>query len=107
MIRKLRLVTGLILFIYVILHLTNHVAGLWSLAAMDAMREVIHAIWHTLIGKIVLYSSILAHMGLAFYAIFRRRTLRMSVTDGFQLLLGLAIPFLLSMHVLGLSLIHI
>lgn len=100
-IRKLRMATGLILFVYVSLHLGNHAAGLWSLAAMEATREILHAIWHTLPGKLILYGSILSHMGLAFYALFKRHTLRMGAIDAFQVLLGLAIPFLLSIHILG------
>jgi adenylate cyclase len=100
-IRKLRLATGLILFTYVSLHLSNHVAGLWSLEAMEVMRGVVHAIWHTLPGKILLYGAFLGHIGLGLYAIFRRRDLRMSATDMAQLVLGLTIPFLLMIHVLG------
>ncbi len=101
MIRSLRLATGLVLFVYVSLHLSNHIAGLWSLDAMEATRAVVHSIWHTLPGRVLLYGSLLGHIGLAFHAIYRRRDLRMLAADAVQLVLGLAIPFLLMIHILG------
>jgi len=100
-IRKLRLATGLILFTYVSLHLSNHVAGLWSLEAMEAMRGVVHAIWHTLPGKVLLYGAFLGHIGLGLHAIFQRRDLHMGATDMVQLVFGFTIPFLLMIHVVG------
>ena len=101
MIRTLRMATGVILYCYVSLHLANHVAGLWSLEAMELTRGVVHAIWHTLFGTIILYGAFAVHIGLGLYAIFARRDMRMSFTDALQLILGLTIPFLLMMHVLG------
>ena len=41
------------------------------------------------------------HLGLAYYAIYRRRGWRMPVPEAVQLLLGIAIPPLLVIHVLG------
>ena len=101
MIRKLRLATGLVLFVYVSLHLSNHVAGLWSLEAMEATRAVMHAIWHTWPGAVLLYGSILGHVGLAFHAVYRRWELRMRAADAVQLVSGFTIPFLLMIHMLG------
>lgn len=101
MIRKLRLVTGLVLFAYITLHLTNHMAGLWSLQAMNATREVMHAPWRSMPGTVLLYGSMMIHALLAFQVIFQRRRLRVSFDEGLQLVLGLAIPLLLVGHVMG------
>ena len=101
MIRKLRLVTGLVLFAYITLHLTNHMAGLWSLQAMNATREIMHAPWWSLPGTVLLYGSMMIHALLAFHVIFQRRRLRVSFNEGLQLALGVAIPLLLVGHVMG------
>lgn len=101
MIRKLRLATGLILFVYITLHFFNHMAGLWSLESMNAARDVLHAPWWSQIGTVVLYGSLAIHAILALYAIYQRRRLQIPFEEGLQLILGLAIPLLLIGHVLG------
>ena len=101
MVRKLRLITGLILFAYVTLHFFNHMAGLWSLQAMNATRDVIHAPWWSPVGTAVLYGALAIHIALALYAIYQRRRLNIPFEEGLQLVLGLAIPLLLIGHVLG------
>ena len=101
MIRKLRLITGLILFVYVTLHFINHMAGLWSLKAMNATRDVIHTLWWSPVGTAVLYGALVIHIALALYAIYQRRHLQIPFSEGLQLALGLTIPLLLVGHVLS------
>ena len=101
MIRKLRLITGLILFVYVTLHFINHMAGLWSLQAMNATRDVIHTLWWSPVGTAVLYGALVIHIALALYAIYQRRHLQIPFSEGLQLALGLTIPLLLVGHVLS------
>ena len=50
---------------------------------------------------LALYASLLTHAGLAFFSLYRRRSLRMPPWEAAQLLLGLSIPPLLFVHVLG------
>lgn len=57
LIRKIRLVSGLIIFAYVSGHLLNLALGLWSLKAMDAARPMFLAPWQNPIGMILLYGS--------------------------------------------------
>ena len=52
--RKLRLVSGLILFTFVTTHFINHALGNISLEAMEAGREVFLTIWRHGPGTIVL-----------------------------------------------------
>ena len=98
--RKLRLVSGLILFTFVTTHFINHALGNISLEAMEAGREVFLTIWRHGPGTIVLYGAIVVHVLMALAAIWQRRTLRMSWAEGFQVVLALFIPFLMPAHVL-------
>ena len=102
MIRKLRLASGLLLFLFVTAHLLNHALGLISLRAMELGAEATLYLWQTLPGMLLLYGAFLLHLGLAFVALYRRRNLlRMSRAEAAQLLAGLSIPPLLILHILG------
>ena len=112
MIRRLRLVSGLIMLAYVTMHLLNHAAGLISLEAMEKMLRCIFLIWTNRPAQLLLYGSFLTHYSLALYALWQRRTLRLRVSELSQIVLGFAIPLLLVRHVVitrvsDLSLIHI
>ena len=92
MIRKLRLASGLLLFLFVTTHLLNHALGLVSLRAMERGGEVLLYLWQSLPGMVLLYGAFALHLGLAFVALYRRRNLlRISRAELAQLLLGLSI----------------
>ena len=99
--RKLSLSSGLVLFVYVTTHFMNHALGNLSLEAMEAGRAVFIAVWRTWPATILLYGAITLHVSMAILALWRRRTLRMSPLEGFQVVLALCIPFLLPAHVLA------
>jgi adenylate cyclase len=99
--RRLRSVTGLILFAYVLTHLLNHALGLISVRAQETALRWFVALWDNPVGTVVLYGSLLSHMSLAFVRLYRRRSLRMPPWELAQLLLGLAVPPLLVDHVLA------
>jgi len=101
MIRRLRLATGLVLFAYVATHLANHALGLMSLAAMDIGRKWFLLLWRNPIGTGALYGSLLIHFGLALWALYLRRSLRMPALEALQLVLGLSILPLLTIHAVG------
>jgi len=101
MIRRVRLVTGLVLFAYVTTHLFNHALGLVSVAAMDAGRDWFLLLWRNPVGTAALYGSMLAHLALALWALYQRRSLRMPVIEAVQLAFGLSILPLLTIHVVG------
>ena len=101
MIRRVRLATGLVLFAYVFTHLINHAVGIVSLSAMEAGRMWFLALWRNPVASLALYGSLLVHFGLALWALYQRRSLRMPVGEALQLVLGLAIPPLLTMHAVG------
>lgn len=101
MTRRIRLTTGLILFVFVTGHLLNHVLGLHSLAAMEAGREWFILIWRNPVGAAALMGSLLTHLLLAAWALYARRSLRMSGGEAFQLVFGFSIPLLLAVHFVG------
>lgn len=103
---KVRLWTGLVLFLFVAGHLFNQALGLVSLAAMDQART--WAVWliRNPIGTVVLYGSLVLHLLTALWAIFQRRSLRLPCLDWTQIILGLAILPLVAGHIAGTRLAH-
>ena len=99
MLGRIRLYSGLVLFVYVALHLANHMLGLISVDAMDAGLPYTVAPWRTLPGTILLTGAAVLHVGAALTRVYLRRTLRMHPWQLAQLVLGLLIPFLLVGHV--------
>src|SRR5246127_5645056 len=99
MIRRLRLISGLVMLAYVTMHLVNHAVGLISLDTMENVLWYIFRIWTNPPAQLLLYSSFLVHYTLALYALWQRRTLRLRASELSQLVLGFAIPFLLVRHV--------
>jgi adenylate cyclase len=100
-VRGVRLASGLVLFTYVTTHLANHALGLVSLEAMETGRVYFLAMWRNPVGALILYSAWTAHVALALWALYQRRTLRMPLWETTQLALGLAIPPLLVSHIVG------
>lgn len=99
--RDLRLVSGLVLFTYVALHLTNHALGLVSVSLAERGLGLALRLWHSGPGTVLLYGSAAVHVVLALESIYQRRTLRMPPLDGLRIALGLGIPTLLIGHVVG------
>jgi adenylate cyclase len=97
-IRRLRLISGLILFAYVFTHLLNHALCNASIQAADAMLLVQKWIWQGIVGSAALYGALLIHMALGLYALYARRTAPRSLAEFAQLALGLAFPFLVANH---------
>ena len=103
---RIRLITGLFLFFYVLTHNLNHALGLISLAAMDAGRIPFLAFWRFPPVEILFLLSLLAHFALGMRALYNRHSLRMPLWEGMQLVLGLSIPPLLTLHFLGTAVAH-
>ena len=107
MVRRLRLISGLVLFTYVLTHLLNLAFGLVSVTALEAGRDVFVAFWRALPLTVVLYGSLLIHLALAYYAIFRRDSLlAMPPTEALRYTLGVLIIPLAALHILGTRLVH-
>ena len=99
--RLTRLVTGLIIALFVLGHFLNHALGMVSIEAMDRMRIALAFWWRSPVGSVLLYGSLLIHFGLALASLYRRSTLRMPFWEAAQLALGVAIIPLLIAHLVG------
>ena len=100
-VRRVRLASGLVLFTYVTLHFANHALGNISIDAMEKGLGFQKLLWRSPPGTILLYSALLIHMGLGFWALYERRQFRWTRLEATQLVLGLLIPFLLADHLVG------
>ena len=98
---QLRLGTGLILALYVVQHLVNHAFGIVSIEAAEAYRQTVGALFQNLPGQVLLYGSLLFHATIALRSIYRRSSLRMSLWQSLQLLLGLSILPLVAGHAIS------
>lgn len=101
-VRKLRIITGLVMFSFLAMHLLNHAVILVSLETAEKGRRWFSVIWGNPPASILFYGSVLVHFILALRAIYLRRTLRMPASEAAQFIFGLAIPLLLIEHVAGI-----
>jgi adenylate cyclase len=105
-VRRIRLITGLILLTYLTTHFLNHALGLISLEAMETGRSWFITLWRNPLATAALYGSLATHFALALYSLYKRQHLRIPRWEAFQLVFGLLIPPLLVAHVLGTRLAH-
>jgi adenylate cyclase len=101
MLGRLRLYSGLVLFVYLVGHLANHALGVISLEALNAGIPFTIAPWRTLPGTVLLGGAALIHVSIVLWSLYQRQTLRMPAWQIAQTTLGLLIPFGLIGHVLG------
>src|SRR5438093_11468207 len=104
--RRVRLWSGIVLVVYLTTHLANHALGLVSFAALEAGRGWFLLLWRNPLGTALLYGALASHLVLALWSLYQRQRLRMSLGEAVQLLLGLAIPPILTTHVVGTRLAH-
>lgn len=101
LVRGVRLWTGLVLFSYLVTHLTNTALGLISLEAMESGRIWFLSVWRNPIGTMALYGSLGLHVTLSLWSLYQRHQFRMPFGEAVQIILGLAIPPLLITHIVG------
>lgn len=102
MIRRVRLITGLVLFFYILTHYINHALGIYSLRTALEAGQIFHAFWSFPVSQIALYGSLIGHMLLAlWYLLMLRRVRDIRIAEAVQFVLGLAIPILILQHVVG------
>ncbi len=102
--RQVRLVCGMVLFTYLISHFLNHALGNISL---DALADGVYyhtVFWQFLPVAIVFYTSALLHSGLGIWALYQRRQFSWKAMEPLQLALGLSVPLLVAVHVIGVRL---
>jgi adenylate cyclase len=98
---KLRLTSGLVMLAFVVSHLVAHVALLISIDWASTALRILMAPWRTVTGTVTLTAAFLIHYLNGLWSIYIRRSLRMPRWELWQMVLGLCIPILLTMHVVG------
>lgn len=96
---RLRIASGLYLFVFAFFHFINVGLGLVSPEAMDAFQQIRSIVTKSVLGTLLLYASLLIHAGLALVRLGRRNTLRMPFAEAIQLVFGLLIPLQLIVHI--------
>ncbi|WP_075289585.1 adenylate/guanylate cyclase domain-containing protein [Pararhizobium arenae] len=97
--KRLHLITGVCLGLFLLTHFLNHALGLISVDAMEKGRDLFNILWRSWIGTVLLYGSLLTHFVLALDSLYRRQTLRMPPREALKIIFGLALPFMLVPHV--------
>ncbi|WP_299724116.1 adenylate/guanylate cyclase domain-containing protein [uncultured Tateyamaria sp.] len=97
---RIRIASGLILMIYVALHLLNLASVLISPDFFDAFQRVRLWIVRSDAGTLIMGLALFAHMALSLGKVALARTLRMPLRDVVQIVLGLIIPLILVSHVI-------
>jgi adenylate cyclase len=98
---RLRLASALVMLGFVICHLSAHMTLLVSFHFANRALTLLMAPWRTDVGTAILLGAALVHYANALWSIYERRYLRLSRWEWWQLGLGLCIPPLLMVHVLG------
>ena len=70
MIRQFYLITGLVLFGYLLTHLINHALGLVSLEALEAGRRGFLLLWRNPPMILLLYGALALHVGRALRSLY-------------------------------------
>ncbi len=102
--RQVRLVSGVVMFAYLVSHFLNHALGNISL---DALASGVY--WHTLFWQflpvtILFYTACVVHTVLGIWALYERRQFRWKAIEPLQLALGLSVPMLIIAHIIGIRL---
>jgi adenylate cyclase len=98
--RRMRMVSGLVLLLFVTMHLVNLGLGLRSLDTMEQARPILMGLWEKAAGVVLLSAAVLVHGVFGLWSIAMRRSLAMSRTDWVQMVLGLVTTPLLVNHVI-------
>jgi len=102
--RQVRLVSGTILFAYLVSHFLNHALGNISMEALAIGVHYHTAFWRFLPVAILFYGACLVHSALGVWALYQRREFRWKAIEPLQLVLGLSIPMLIVAHIVGIRL---
>jgi adenylate cyclase len=102
--RQVRLVSGAIMFAYLVSHFLNHALGNISMEALATGVHYHTAFWRFLPVAIVFYGACLVHTALGVSALYQRREFRWKAMEPLQLVLGLSVPMLVIIHIVGVRL---
>ncbi|MFD1745268.1 adenylate/guanylate cyclase domain-containing protein [Rhizobium helianthi] len=99
--RRARLLSGLIIFTFLTMHMMNHMFGLISVEMADYARRWFLPLWRNPAGTVLLYGAFLTHITLVLGSLYMRRSMAMPWTEAAQIILGLLVPILLIDHIVS------
>ncbi|NOC91667.1 adenylate/guanylate cyclase domain-containing protein [Ruegeria sp. HKCCD6604] len=103
---RLRIVSGLVLFVFAFFHFINIGLGLFHTDYLHGMQDGRKAVTRHDVMSVLFYAALLTHAGLALTSIAQRRTLRMPFSTALQVVLGLLIPLQLISHIVQTRVAH-
>ncbi|WP_322049792.1 hypothetical protein [Paraburkholderia bannensis] len=98
LLRRLQLASGLLMLIYLFLHLVNHALGIASLDLAGRGLVLALRLWRSMPGTIALYGAASVHFALALHTIYGRRHWALPAAEWIRLWAGLSLPMLLIRH---------
>jgi adenylate cyclase len=98
LLRRLQLGSGVVLLIYLLLHLINHALDIGSLELAGRGLVLALWIWRSPPGTVALYGATALHFALAMRTIYMRRHWTLPLGDWVRLWAGLSLPLLLVRH---------
>ncbi len=102
--QRIRLVSGLILFVFAAFHFANTGLAVLGLDITQRFADWRYDIHRSTLGSIILGGAFLLHAGLALVKFAGRSTLRLPLWEWTQIALGVVIPFFLLPHVVDMHL---
>ena len=102
--RQVRLISGVVMFAYLLSHYLNHALGNISLEALASGVSLHVAFWQFLPVTILFYAACLVHTALGIWALYERRQFRWKAIEPLQLALGLSVPMMIIAHIIGIRL---
>ena len=103
---RVRLYSGVVLFVYAITHLLNHSLNVFSLeAASYAKEHYFRPIWKSQVGTIALYGSFIVHVPLGLMSIISRKSFKISTREWLQIIFIILALFVFVQHVASMYLL--
>ncbi|MEP0962455.1 MAG: 2Fe-2S iron-sulfur cluster-binding protein [Roseobacter sp.] len=94
--------TGLVMFVFITMHLANLSLGLFSVQVMEDWRWALSGVWSSVPPlRYLLITALFVHFFLALYSLYWRNTLKIPAYDMAQMIAGVLIIPLLGKHVFG------
>ncbi|WP_170607262.1 adenylate/guanylate cyclase domain-containing protein [Ruegeria arenilitoris] len=103
---RLRIATGLVLFVFAFFHFINIGLGLFHTDLLHGMQESRQLVSRHNVFSAILYVALFIHATLALLSLAQRRTLRMTLSMALQAVLGLLIPIQLIAHIVQTRYAH-
>jgi adenylate cyclase len=72
-VRRIRLLSGLVMFAYLTAHLLNHALGIFSLTLAESGLKLAIMFWRNPVATFFLYGAAAVHVGLALWTLYSRR----------------------------------